>query len=106
MPSAFKSISFSPGSKNWIAKFFELYEQGIFEIDQELIQQQIENLTHFISHQTGLIYGTPKNFIFSNSLNKQQMNTDEQLKLLLFETHLFTFLRKKQQKIQKDEFIA
>ena len=28
------------------------------------------------------------------------MNTDEQLKLLLFETHLFTFLRKKQQKIQ------
>jgi ribosomal protein L7/L12 len=34
------------------------------------------------------------------------MNTDEQLKLLLFETHLFTFLRKKQQKIQKDEFIA
>jgi len=106
MPSAFKSISFSPGSKNWIAKFFELYEQGIFEIDQELVQQQIENLTHFISHQTGLIYGTPKNFIFSNSLNKQQMNTDEQLKLLLFETHLFTFLRKKQQKIQKDEFIA
>jgi hypothetical protein len=71
-----------------------------------LVQQQIENLTHFISHQTGLIYGTPKNFIFSNSLNKQQMNTDEQLKLLLFETHLFTFLRKKQQKIQKDEFIA
>jgi hypothetical protein len=105
MPSVFKSISFSPGSKNWIAKFFELYEQGIFEIDEELVQQQIENLTHFISHQTGLIYGTPKHFIFSNVLDKKQMNTDEQLKLLLFETQLFSFLRKKQKKIQKDDFI-
>ena len=106
MPSAFNSISFSPGSKNWIAKFFELYEQGIFEIDEELIHLQTENLTHFISHQTGLIYGTPKNFIFSNALDKQRMNTDEQLKLLLFETHLFTYLRKKQHQVRKEEFIA
>lgn len=106
MPSAFNAISFSPGSKNWIAKFFELHEQGIFEIDEELIHLQTENLTHFISHQTGLIYGTPKNFIFSNALDKQRMNTDEQLKLLLFETHLFTYLRKKQHPVNKAAFIA
>ena len=105
MPSAFNAIAFSPGSKNWIAKFFELYEQGIFTVDQELIEQDVENLTHFISHQTGLIYGTPKNFIFSNALDKKQMNTNEQLKLLLFETHLFTYLRKKQQQIDQAEFI-
>jgi hypothetical protein len=105
MPSAFNAIAFSPGSKNWIAKFFELYEQGIFTVDQELIEQDVENLTHFISHQTGLIYGTPKNFIFSNALDKKQMNTNEQLKLLLFETHLFTYLRKKQQQIDQTEFI-
>ncbi|MFM8597347.1 MAG: LETM1 domain-containing protein [Flavobacteriales bacterium] len=106
MPSAFSAISFSPGSKNWIAKFFELYEQGVFELDDELIHIQTENLTHFISHQTGLIYGTPRNFIFSNALNKQQMNTDEQLKLLLFETHFFTYLRKTQQPINKAHFIT
>ena len=105
MSSAFNAIAFSPGSKNWIAKFFELYEQGIFAIDEELIHQDLEHLTHFISHQTGLIYGTPKTFIFSNALNKQQMNTDEQLKLLLFETHLFTYLRKKQQQIDPTAFI-
>lgn len=105
MPSAPKSFAFSPGSKNWIAKFFELTEQGVFQIDNELIYQKEENLTHFISHQTGLIYGTPKHFIFSNALDKLHLNTDEKLKLLLFETLYFTFLRKQQGPSHKEDFI-
>ena len=98
-------IDFSPGSKNWIAKFFELLEKGVFSIDQDLIHQKEENLTHFISHQTGLIYGTAKSFIFSNTIEKSKFNSDEQLELLLFETLLFTYIRKQQRDISQKEFI-
>jgi hypothetical protein len=98
-------IDFSPGSKNWIAKFFELLEKGVFSIDEDLIHQKEANLTHFISHQTGLIYGTAKSFIFSNALDKAKFNSDEQLELLLFETLLFTYIRKKQKAVSQKEFI-
>jgi hypothetical protein len=97
-------IDFSPGSSNWIAKFFELLDQGIFSIDDDLIHQKEANLTHFISHQTGLIYGTAQSFIFSNSLDKRRFNTDEQLQLLLFETLLFTYIRKQQKPTSTEEF--
>ena len=97
-------IDFSPGSKNWIAKFFELLENGVFGIDDDLIHQQERNLTHFISHQTGLIYGTAKSFIFSNKLDKKSFNPDEQLQLLLFETLLFTYIRKQQKPASLKEF--
>jgi hypothetical protein len=97
-------IDFSPGSKNWIAKFFELLENGVFGIDDDLIHQKESNLTHFISHQTGLIYGTAKSFIFSNNLDKKSFNPDEQLQLLLFETLLFTFIRKQQKPTNVEEF--
>ena len=95
---------FSPGSKNWIAKFFELLENGVFGIDEDLIHQKESNLTHFISHQTGLIYGTAKSFIFSNALDKKRFNSDEQLQLLLFETLLFTYIRKQQKPASIAEF--
>ncbi|MFM7005885.1 MAG: LETM1 domain-containing protein [Flavobacteriales bacterium] len=98
-------FDFSPGSKNWIAKFFDLLDKGIFDLDDELIHQKEENLTHFISHQTGLIYGTAKSFIFSNAQEKQKFNTDEQLQLLLFETLLFTYVRKQQDKVRSEAFI-
>ena len=98
-------IDFSPGSKNWIVKFFELQEKGIFSVDQDLIHQKEANLTHFIAHQTGLIYGTAKSFIFSNEIDPNTFNTDEQLKLLVFETLFFTYNRKQQKAVSQSEFI-
>lgn len=95
---------FSPGSKNWIPKFFELLENGVFGIDEDLIHQREHNFTHFISHQTGLIYGMAKSFIFSNTLDKKRFNSDEQLQLLLFETLLFTYIRKRQKPASIKEF--
>ena len=100
------NIDFSPGSKNWIAKFFELLDIGVLSIDNDLIHQNESNLTHFISHQTGLIYGTANSFIFSNNLDKKRFNTDEQLQLLLFETLLFTYIRKQQKPPNAKEFTS
>ncbi|MEN9699806.1 MAG: hypothetical protein RLZZ301_1004 [Bacteroidota bacterium] len=98
-------LAFSPGSKNWIAKFFQLLETGVFTVDEELVRHQEQDLTHFISHQTGLIYGSANSFIFSNKLDKKKLTTDEQLRLLLLETLLFTYMRKHQGLDTPENFI-
>ena len=86
----------SPGSKNWIPKFFQLWEDGVISLDLELIQNTETDLTHFISHRTGLVYGNAMHLLFSNQLDATKYTNDEKLKLLLFETLLFTYLRKNQ----------
>jgi hypothetical protein len=47
---------------------------------------------------------TVKSFIFSNALDKKRFNSDEQLQLLLFETLLFTYIRKQQKPVSIIEF--
>lgn len=95
----------SPGSKNWIPKFFQLLEKGVISLDLELIQNTEADLTHFISHRTGLVYGNALHLLFSNSLDSSKYTNDEKLKLLLFETLLFTYLRKNQGVFDKDAFL-
>ncbi len=95
----------SPGSKNWIPKFFQLLEKGVISLDLELIQNTESDLTHFVSHRTGLVYGNALHLLFSNQLNSSKFTNDEKLKLLLFETLLFTYLRKNQGVFDKDAFL-
>ena len=95
----------SPGSKNWIPKFFQLLEKGVISLDLELIQNTESDLTHFVSHRTGLVYGNALHLLFSNQLNSSKYTNDEKLKLLLFETLLFTYLRKNQGEFDKDAFL-
>jgi len=95
----------SPGSKNWIPKFFQLLEKGVISLDLELIQNEEADLTHFVSHRTGLVYGNALHLLFSNQLDSSKYTNDEKLKLLLFETLLFTYLRKNQGEFNKDAFL-
>jgi hypothetical protein len=95
----------SPGSKNWIPKFFQLLEKGVISLDLELIQNEEADLTHFVSHRTGLVYGNALHLLFSNQLDTSKYTNDEKLKLLLFETLLFTYLRKHQGEFNKDVFM-
>lgn len=95
----------SPGSKNWIPKFFQLLEKGVISLDLELIQNEEADLTHFVSHRTGLVYGNALHLLFSNQLDSSKYTNDEKLKLLLFETLLFTYLRKNQGEFDKDAFM-
>jgi len=95
----------SPGSKNWIPKFFQLLEKGVISLDLELIQNTETDLTHFVSHRTGLVYGNALHLLFSNQLDSSKYTSDEKLKLLLFETLLFSYLRKNQGEFNKDAFI-
>ncbi|MFM6934189.1 MAG: LETM1 domain-containing protein [Flavobacteriales bacterium] len=95
----------SPGSKNWIPKFFQLLEKGVISLDFDLIQNNEADLTHFISHRTGLVYGNAQQFLFSKQLDASKYTSDEKLKLLLFETLLFTYLRKNQGEFQPEVFL-
>jgi len=70
----------SPGSKNWIPKFFQLLEKGVISLDLELIQNEETDLTHFVSHRTGLVYGNALHLLFSNQLDSSKYTNDEKLK--------------------------
>ena len=82
--------AFSPGSKNWIAKFFQLLDKDVISLDLDLVQSNESDITHFISHRTGLVYGNAMHLLFSHGLDASKFTHDEKLKLLLFETLLFT----------------
>lgn len=74
-------------------------------MDLELIQTKETDLTHFVSHRTGLVYGNALHLLFTNELDSSKYTNDEKLKLLLFETLLFTYLRKNQGEFDKDAFM-
>ena len=102
--SSHKNI-LSPGSKNWIAKFFQLLDKDVISLDFELINNNESDITHFISHRTGLIYGNALHLLFSQGIDTKHFTHDEKLKLLLFETLLFTYLRRKRGVFNQVDFL-
>ncbi|MFM8241653.1 MAG: hypothetical protein ACKN86_02525, partial [Crocinitomicaceae bacterium] len=82
MPSNKEKIS--PGSRNWIAKYFELEENGIITLSLDESNNELEELVELISSKTGLVFGVANSFIFSNELERDHYTQDEALKLLLF----------------------
>lgn len=82
-----------PGSKGWINKYFDLVEKGTFQLNIERPQSiSIENFLHLTFGHTGIIFGYPSHLLFANSLNSSKWTVEENLKVLLFETHLFVYL--------------
>ncbi len=93
-----------PGAKNWIRKFFSLVEEAHISLQIDALQDK-EEMLHYLSNKTGLIYGIPGNFIYSNKLNHHQYTQDEELKLLLFETLLFCYQQEHTEAFNADDFI-
>lgn len=89
MPS--NNQQFSPGSKNWILKYFELVENKVFSI--EIISENHKKELSFnsLASKTGLIYGIPISFIYFNNIPTDSFTNDEKLKLLLFEFLLYSY---------------
>ena len=85
----------SPGSKNWIKKYYSLIEQGKISLD---LSGWVDDSSTKRSHQirrmaeaSGLIYGAANKLIFINSQHLN-LTEEEQLKLLLFEALIFVYL--------------
>ncbi len=82
-----------PGSKGWINKYFDLVEKGIFRLEIERPKSiSIEHFLHLTFGHTGIIFGYPSHLLFADSLNSSKWTVEENLKVLLFETHLFVYL--------------
>ena len=98
----------SPSSKGWINKYFDLVEKG--EINLNIYRPNGMKKLHFmhmtLSH-SGIIYGFPLEFIFAKKLDFSSWTSNERLKFLLFESHLFVYSQvNKDVAFNKEAFIA
>lgn len=94
----------SPGSKGWILKYFALVEKGeIVPVIQTDTKTQY--FKHLVFSRSGIIFGYPSEFIFSNDIDHNKWTFDEQLTYLLFECHLYVYLQNGGSIHDRDKFI-
>lgn len=97
----------APGSKGWIAKYFHMVETGDIVLKWvqpvEIPQEQFNH--HFLA-QSGVVFGHPVALLFATGIDQRKWTRDEKLTVLLFETHLFTYLRVHgTESFKREEFI-
>lgn len=81
----------APGSKGWIAKYFQLVAAG--EISLEVIKPDDLTRAQFNHHflaSSGIVFGYPSRLLFAQHFDRAKWTQDEQLTVLLFEALLFT----------------
>lgn len=98
---------FSPGSKGWINKYFDLVEKNQISLHVNVPDQSSKDtFIHAVLGHTGIIFGFPSRLYFAKTLDDSTWTTEEKLKLLLFESHLLVYLVNSTEKeFHKDDFI-
>ena len=84
----------SPGSKNWVEKYFQLVAEGEIIIRYDDIDH-VEDKVHFLHaefFQSGIIFGYPCELIYAKNLDQSSWTLDESLKVLLLETYIKTYV--------------
>ena len=81
-----------PGSKGWVSKYNDLLQKGdiIISVDKPTGISN-EHFAHIQLSQSGIVFGFPTELLFANLLEDKLWTTEEKLKLLLFEAHLFIY---------------
>lgn len=107
LPCAMSSnkINISPGSKNWIPKYFDLVDKGIILLTTELKNDLDISALRLLINKTGLLYGSCTQFIYAKNIDKSRFTRDEQFKLLLFETLVFVY-KNQFKNFDKDNFLS
>ena len=85
-------INFSPGSKNWLPKYFDLVDKGIITLSTDLNSDHEISPLRLLMNKTGLLFGSCTRFIYAKNIDSSRFTKDEQLKLLLFETLLYVYI--------------
>ena len=81
-----------PGSKGWINKYFDLVEKNQFDLMCDLPDEvDKHSFMHAALGRTGIIFGFPSRLQFAKELDDSKWTSEEKLKLLLFECHLFAY---------------
>lgn len=85
---------FSPASKGWIAKYFQLMDAGTIDVSWDVPNRMdSDRFHHYFLIQSGIVFGYPSRLLFANDINQSRWTNDEKLTVLLFEAQLFTYLR-------------
>ena len=97
----------SPGSKGWINKYFDLIEKEHFSLNLNCPpDMELDHFLHLTFAHSGIVFGYPSELIFATNLDDSKWTTEEKLKLLLFESHLFVYKTVKGlSKVDKTAFI-
>lgn len=96
-----------PGSKGWINKYFDLVEKNVFQLKVQRPKEiGTEHFLHLTFGHSGIIFGYPSELLFADTLNHSKWTSEEKLKILLFEAHLFVYLSINKNSFEKDEFIT
>ena len=81
-----------PGSKGWINKYMELIRKGQINLEVDRSDHYtLEAFVHVALGRTGIFFGYPSRLQFAKELDDSKWTTEEKLKLLLFESHLFVY---------------
>jgi ribosomal protein L7/L12 len=82
----------APGSKGWINKYFELSLKGEFQIKLKAPEGlNNKEYLHYAMLKSGMVYGFASELLFAHSLNTSNWTTQEKLKVLLLEAHIFIY---------------
>lgn len=97
----------APGSKGWIKKYFDLIDKGEIVLRSDLpVKIEKDEFIHAALGRTGIQFGFPTRLIFGKNLDDSKWTTEEKLKVLLFEAHLFIYkLSLEERAFVKEDFI-
>lgn len=87
-----QKVNLLPGSKGWINKYADLILKN--KIDLKLEKPDdigVEEYIHAVLGKTGISFGFPTSLLFGRNLDDSKWTSEEKLKLLLFEAHIFIY---------------
>ena len=82
----------APGSKGWINKYFDLASKGEFEIKLNAPEGlNNKEYLHYAMLKSGMVFGFASELLFADKLDANHWTTQEKLKVLLLEAHVFIY---------------
>src|SRR5689334_1869021 len=98
----------SPGSKGWIAKYFQLVETNEIVLSWNHPPEiSLKQFNHHFFVQSGIVFGYPVSLLFAQEVDQRKWTRDEKLTVLLFEALLFPYLRLKgPEAFDREQFIS
>ncbi len=85
-------MTLSPGSKGWISKYGDLLRKGKIVLDIEQPEGVMkDHFQHLFLSRSGIVFGYATELLFAKNFDSPKWTSEERLKLLLFEAHLFIY---------------
>lgn len=85
-------MTLSPGSKGWISKYGDLLRKGKIVLNTERPDGVMkDHFQHLFLAKSGIVFGYATELLFAKDFDNPKWTSEERLKLLLFEAHLFIY---------------